>query len=309
VRLRADVEGDQMLDGTERERLLVLVTSAWAATKVFETEQFRSQHDLAKTRAKSATVLRDVSDARDWIAAARDRHPEVDLDTHVQSTAIAENAFGRAAYLNGRPPGEAIAAFSRALSLAPELGDAHVNMASALLRRGPQRSDWMESVDRHLTRALEISPRDRKALYLRGQLYLRAGRPDDARKAFELAADAGDEWANLRLGELAWEAGKKKKAIALVRRSLARGPASDNRARLLVLWTAKLADEGTIERATLVAARQAGADLKRNAKRHNRKVAAPVARAISLINAKLARQHGRDGGSETTGCDDDRDAG
>lgn len=298
--LRAEVEADQRIEGAEREELLLFIRSSWAAAIVFEAERFRSEHDLQKTRARSAQVLREVADERDWIAQSRDRQPDVDLTTYVQATAVAENAFGRAAYLCGRPVNEAIGAFERALSLVPELGDAHVNLASALLRSGSRPADWVERIERHIDRALEISPRDRKALYLRGQLYLKAGRRDDARQAFERAAEAGDAWALLRLGELTWDEGNREDAIDLALRSVARGPAYDHRAKLLVLWVAEVADQTTVERARLVAARRAGSDLERQAKKRKRDMSPSVTRALAVIDAKLAADQG---GGEHDGAD------
>lgn len=291
--LRADVEADQRVEEPEREQLLLFIRSAMAATKAFEAERFRSEHDADKTRARSAEVLRELGDERDWIAQSRARNPDVDLTTYVQATAVAENAVGRAAYVSGRPVNEAIAALERALSLVPELGDAHVNLASALLRSGAHSADWVERIERHIDLALEISPRDRKALYLRGQLYLKAGRPDAARQAFERAAEAGDAWAILRLGELAWSEGKKEEAIDLALRSVARGPAFDHRAKLLVLWVAELADQTTVKHATLVAARRAGSDLQRQAKKRKRDMTPSVTQALAVIDAKLGPDQAR----------------
>jgi tetratricopeptide (TPR) repeat protein len=287
--LCAQVKGDAGLPDERREEMQLIIRSCWAAIKVFEAERYRSEHDRNKTRERTKAVLADVKRQRDWIDTSPKRCPNADVNTYVQARAVAENALGRVAYLDGRPAEEAIASFSTALSLVPELGDAHVNMASVLLRAHAHYGDWAGRVERHITRALEISPRDRKALYLRGRLYTRLGEPDDARKAFAAAAEAGDDWALLRLGEFEWADGKRKEAVALAQRSLARGRAYDRRAELFVQWTATLAEQGAVERATLVAAREAGNDLERNAKKRDKKLSESARKAIATIDAKLAR--------------------
>jgi tetratricopeptide (TPR) repeat protein len=300
--LRQDVEGDKTLNAPERERLLLLIHSALAATKVFEAEQLRSESDRDRTRRRNARVLASIKKEWKWIKGAPEREPGLDWPTYVQARAVAENAVGRATYLNGRPFEEVIEAFNSALSLAPELGDAHVNTASALRRARNRYSDWADRMEHHLTRALEISPRDRKALYLKGERYRLIGNDEDARKAYEAAAEAGDDWAHLRLAELLWEKGEKEKAIVEAQRSLARGRAHDHRARQLVLWTAELAEKESVKRATLIAARRAGEDLRRFADKRKKSLSTSLKDALALIDAKLEMPHD---GASSDGKDDD----
>src|SRR5262249_28669697 len=156
--------------------------------------------------------------------------PAHELRTWVQAMAVTENAFGRAAYLNGHDAVKVITAFEGALSLLPELGDAHVNIASALLRARRNYDDWAERSQRHLPRALGTTPRDGKARYLQGRIYALGGDFDRARDAYESAAADGDEWATIRLSELDWAAGKQKEALQRIRRPARTRAASAYRA-------------------------------------------------------------------------------
>jgi tetratricopeptide (TPR) repeat protein len=229
-----------------------------------------------------------IAAVRGWIAALK--QPELPYDRAIvsQARAVAENAHGRAKYLLGKRD-DAVSAFDRALSFAPGLGDAHVNMASALFWARARYADWNTRISLHLDRALEVSPNDRKALYLRGKLYYLLNQKDDAKRVWEQASEAGDEWAQFRLGEMLWEGDdeeSKAQAIELVRRSQARNPVHDERARALVLWTADVADDGKVEQATLIAARQAGKEIEQYEKGRDRPLGKELREAIDLINAK-----------------------
>jgi tetratricopeptide (TPR) repeat protein len=203
---------------------------------------------------------------------------------------VAENALGRVAYLAGDPTNSAIPAFELALSLAPEFGDAHVNLASALFRARHRFPDWSERIDGEISRALQISPRDVKALYLRGELYLKVGREKDAREVLQQADELGDHWATMRLAELDWNAGKQLEALERAKRAVDQGPEYDYRAKLLVIWVGQMArvdgPDGP-DRATLQAGRRAGKALIQRAEKRNHPVSAAVNTALDQIDARL----------------------
>jgi hypothetical protein len=289
--LVTEIEGDQTLKPADRERMLLYVNSAQAATLVFKLEQWRDEQYDEATRERSELVFEQIQGTRDAIAALPERKSPEERAIRAQAGAVAENAFGRASYLLGK--GGAIEAFTNALSDAPELGDAHVNMASALFRERARHCDWDAQIDYHLERSLTVSPNDRKALYLRGKLNLALHNEDDAKADWELAA-------KLRLAELLWADKSKLEAIELVQRSQARRPAHDERARLLILWTCDIADEGAVEEATLRAARRAGDAVERYDKKRKKKTPENILTALGQIDAKLkvAAQAGANGDAQ-----------
>jgi tetratricopeptide (TPR) repeat protein len=288
--LRTELQADQGLAAPEREALLLQVRSAWSAAKVFEAERIRHSDDVQTARKRLAEVMNDVAEVQEWVTNSHARVPDRDLNTFVQARAVAENALGRVVYLSGDPTRRAIAAFELALSLVPEFGDAHVNLASALLRARERLRDWFERADGEITRALQISPRDAKALYLRGDLYLRVGRDKDARIALETAEELGDDWATMRLAEEDWKAGARVQALERAKRAIARGPEYDYRARLLVTWVGQLAradGPDGVDRATLEAGQRAGRTLVHKAEKRKTRVSAAVNAALEQIDARL----------------------
>jgi tetratricopeptide (TPR) repeat protein len=288
--MRDEVAHAKELPLAERRRWSELVRSAWMATKLFELERTRFSRKNDRAHRRAERLVASLREQHDWITGRGAPQDGLDWATHVQAVAVAENALGRALYLFGPPYREAIRCFETALSRAPELGDAHVNLVSALLRARSKEGSWDERIDRHLERALEISPRDRKALYLRGKAALAIGDTKAARSSFEEAAEQGDSWAQLRLAEMAWKEGDQQEAVSLVRRSIARSSAPDRRARLLVTWTAELASRGEADDDALRAARRAGRDLQRDATKRRAELADSLRRQIAFIEAKLDLQ-------------------
>lgn len=281
--LRTEVE--QEPDSDEREALLLQIRSAWSATKVFEAERFR--HDDA-ARDRLLQVLLDVGGEREWIAASPTRHPTGEFTSYVQARAVAENALGRVRYLAGDPRHTAIPAFESALSLVPEFEDAHANLASALLRASGRYPNWFTRADAELGRALEISPRDAKAMFLRAELYLKAGRGEEARTWLGTAETLGDDWATMRIAELDWEAGKRPEAVVRALRAVTAGPEYDYRMKLLVIWVGELARvDGVADKSTLQAARGVGRTLVRKAEKGKKTVPARVNDALRRIDARL----------------------
>jgi tetratricopeptide (TPR) repeat protein len=280
-RLQDEVTADPKLKASERDHLLALTRSARAAAGLFELEQLRGYDDESSCTRRDE-LLRQIVDARDWIRAP-ERRPGANGATYYQALAVAENARGRAIHLVQPQDGEqAVAAFERALSLAPELGDAHVNLADALLRNSPSSSD-QERAAEHLERAITMSPRNAKALYLRGKLALAQGDRTRARKEFEGAAAEGDAWAMLGLARLAEQDGDLDAAVSWAQRSLGRAPGANVRVERLVVCAARLASAGGVDRPRLDALRQIGDALEQDAGRRHVALTAEVDGALQAI--------------------------
>jgi tetratricopeptide (TPR) repeat protein len=284
--LEHGVNDDNRLAPADRDHLLALICSARAAALIFELERLRDEPGGNRVRARRQSLFEQIHQARDWIDAP-ERRRNASQPAYYQALAVAENALGRAIYVIGDDADDAIAAFERALSLVPDLGDAHVNLASAVLRQSPNEPGWEARVRRHLDQALELSPQDRKALYLLGKVALRLDDQTEARRWFTLAARAGDAWAMFRLAELDHQQGKVEQALDELQKSLVRLPGADVRARLFVLWTAQVTRDSRPDVVRLAAARRAGDALERDARRRKAEPAEPVRRALRLIDAVL----------------------
>ena len=286
--LEQDVKGDAELAAADRDHLLALTYSARAATLVFELERLRDERSSDRSNARGDALLTEITAARDWIGES-EHSDNAGAPAYYQALAVAENAVGRATYLLDGGAEEAITAFERALSLVPELGDAHVNLATALLRRRSKERGWEVRVRRHLDEALELSPQDRKALYLLGKVALQLDEQEEAVRWFKRSAAQGEAWAMYRLAELHYRDDELDLALDRLQQSLTRQPDADVRARLLVLWTSQAARRRPVEPARLAAARRAGDALERDARRRRADLSESVSRALRVIDALLGK--------------------
>lgn len=283
----AEVEHDSDLKERTREAHRLVIRSALAATLVFEAERLRSEADSDRLEEASAAVLQRVMELRDWVDQADQRTPDVDVNAFVQACAVAENAAGRVAYLAGRPREEVVACLERAVALAPDLGDAHVNLATALLRGTSGPPDRDERVRRHLDRALEISPHDAKARYLRAKLYGKLGLLDQQREDLQVAVDAGDHLAVFTLAELEWRDGHKLPAVELARRSLTLRPSGRwYRARVLVAWIADPEVLADARAETLEAGLGAARQIEKRAREQKRETTSGFGAEVARIEQR-----------------------
>jgi hypothetical protein len=170
-------------------------------------------------------------------------------------------------------------------------------MASALFRDIEHYSDWETRIGGHLARALEASPHDPRALYWRGKLCWKLLQVDAAMDWWRKAAAAGSNKALLELALIAWDKDTDEsriEAIGLAMQSQIHGPAYDDRAELLVLWTAAM--EAKVDRDTLNYARGVGLSLLAHLQKSNMALQPNVSSALNLIVAKLAHQAARGNG-------------
>jgi tetratricopeptide (TPR) repeat protein len=286
-RLRSEVEHASLRTG-ERHDLLALTRSAWAAAQLFELERIRDdRRSCAHARRTELTTA--LTDVRDGIVRYAD-DPGTDKATQYQALAVAENALGRALYLTfSGTPRRAIEAFDRALSYVPELGDAHVNLAAALLRKDGAQPGELSRICEHLDRALELSPNDGKALYLRGKIAKISDDPSSS-GYFERAAEQGNPFAMFRLAELSWDKGRPTDALRWLQRSLTHGQRVGARAQRLIAWTAEL--DGKLDDASLAAAHDLGKELADDAKLQGATPPADFRRALRTIRARLRDRSG-----------------
>ena len=289
--LTQQVVSDSALDPIARQTRILIFRSSLAAALVYPLEHWRYEQADADIAATSRERVDEIAGIRDEI-----REVELPADpdpraAHNQARAVSENALGRALYLLDED-GD-VAAFETALGLAPGFGDAHVNMASALVRDIDQYPDWEARIDGHLTRALEASPNDPRALFLRGKLCSMLMQKGDASDWWTKAAAAGSDHALLELGRIAWAKRTDEarlEAIALALRSQVRAPAYDERAELLVVWTGAMVAKVDLE--TLRAARRVGVLLEEYVAQFGGTASAEVTSALGADRRAAERRGG-----------------
>jgi len=113
---------------------------------------------------------------------------------------------------------EAQKAFERALHWQPDTPDVHYGLAQALIA-----SNDLEAAAARLARCLELDAGHGPARFRLGQIHLKKGRVDEARRAFELAARAVPHWADVQraLGEACEKVGDLTGAEKAYRDALA----------------------------------------------------------------------------------------
>ncbi len=202
-----------------------VVRSTWAAAKVFELSELApAAADAAEERQRrhGERLLGQIAAVRDDLAAIRTIDP-ADAVAVTQALAVAENAYGRALHLLGRHS-EAIEAFMRALSLAPQFTDADVNIASALLKLRKPPPGWDERVLRHLAGAGGEPERPQGALPARQASACgsaRRTRREDVERGWAL----GDRAVLPLLSERRWADGFDRRADAVALLEYAPAPA------------------------------------------------------------------------------------
>lgn len=130
--------------------------------------------------------------------------------------------FDRATDISKRGASDAaIAAWQKAVSLAPEEAAAHFNLANALAA-AKRRDEAMEQYQR----ALALSPDHSEAHNNLGKLLLTAGRAPEALSHFEqaVAANPRNAQARTNLGVLLAQSGRVPEAIEQLRRAIALAP-------------------------------------------------------------------------------------
>ncbi len=211
---------DERLDPQTSLRLHLLTVSAWAAALVFRLEHWRlhSEGEIAD-RPEARETRAQIAQIRDWVETLPDTHPELDLAAYVYARATVQGAFGRAAQILGDHD-EAMAAFERALSMIPDLGDVHANLASLLIKLKARHMNWSRRARNHLLRALEISPLDERAHFLLGKVYAdpSVGQLKEAKQQFEQGGSYG--WACYEHARLLKDEGQIEAAINQLRRTL-----------------------------------------------------------------------------------------
>lgn len=278
--LLADVKKDTELEDRMKTRLELLAMSGLATARVYALEQWRTRaaHDRLDKRRQE--VFTDIVELCLRIADRANDADRSDWTTLMHARAVAENARGRAAYLLNNEQ-DTFGALDQALSLAPELGDAHLNMASALMQwkreGGDRRMRW------HVERAHEISPSNLKSIYMYGVLERREGNTDEARKWFGQGAKRNDRWSLFALAELDWDAGDPATAVDLAARSFIRDRRPDWRAKVFVTWVSALpADQ--VPPAALALACDLAATLRKETG-GRRKLSEPLQKAIERVEA------------------------
>ena len=116
---------------------------------------------------------------------------------------------------------EAVAAFSTALELAPELAQAHVNLITAYAALGDPRN-----AEDHFRRAVELNPHLAEAHYNLGVLMIAQDRPPEAVAAFRRAIDINPLYADAHnnLGYLLAREHKPEEAMRHLRAALDSSP-------------------------------------------------------------------------------------
>jgi protein O-mannosyl-transferase len=98
-------------------------------------------------------------------------------------------------------PEEAKAQYEKAIALKPDYADAHANLAHVVLRGHVQEganSQWVKYGYSHLTKALELDPRQYVALADLGVLLASEGKLDEARAKLEASLDVKPDQAEAR---------------------------------------------------------------------------------------------------------------
>jgi tetratricopeptide (TPR) repeat protein len=229
----------------ERRRLECLCRAAWASSLVFRVERVReaSGRGDPRSRQQCESILQRIADVRSWLES-QGSGPEGDARVAIalnEARATVDNAYGRVAFVLGRP--DAREAVQQALVLLPDFGDAHVNMASILLAVRSRGLSNADTIEYHLCRALEFSPRDTRALLLLGQLYEHrsVARYADAADCYRKLPQSST--ASFKLGQLLAREGKLEDAVQQFSRSLSQRPTPDYRAKRFVESVLTLAHE------------------------------------------------------------------
>jgi cytochrome c-type biogenesis protein CcmH/NrfG len=239
----------------DESRLDMLVRTSRAAALVLRLERAgeapREEAQRREWQRARLETFEEITSALRWIEG---RTPDevVDWTAYTHAQATAHNAFGRAASLLGKT-GDALDALRTAAALLPDFEDAHINIASVLLQQHPR--DWQTRAERHLVRALELAPLNRKAHYLLGQLYAdeAVGRYEEAKEQFRLSGS--DSQSCARLAELALREGNHAEAAELLRRSLALSNVPDRRLAQYLECVVELARSNGVDRKLLLEAR------------------------------------------------------
>jgi tetratricopeptide (TPR) repeat protein len=226
--------------GGERRRLLALVRSAEASALVFELEEWRTRPDDTRLATKKRETLERIRAARDGLRQTSANAPPRESLAYVQAVAAAENAYGRALHVTGGTAEEAVEALDTAVTLAPELTDAWLNLAAVLIDR-KHGFDWASRAEYALGQALELAPRSPKAHYLRGELYEKRARYAEAKAEFSQIP--GDYLAAMKLAQLAEREGDFKTAAKEMKRSLDLRPTLNFRVLLYVEYLLHIAQK------------------------------------------------------------------
>jgi tetratricopeptide (TPR) repeat protein len=204
----------------DRARLRVQALAAWGAALIVTVDQ----RDAGPSDAGQRTRRR-----RDEVLGVLEKIVE-ELGGAPAARALVENAIARVQLRQNRLD-KARDAAETALVLSPDLGDAHITLAEIAIRP-PLENDWSSETERHLLRALEVSPKDIRARYKLGVFYKSIG---DDRRAKEAFAELVADWRALdRLGEIHLENAEYVEAIRCFVLSQGRHETSDYRAERLV---------------------------------------------------------------------------
>jgi Tfp pilus assembly protein PilF len=151
-------------------RLEMLARSAKASTLAAQLEsQTGNYADERRHFARTATreILSKIENTQQWLERQVATVYAKDWRTYELSRAVVENAYGRACYLLGQFP-KAEAALRSAVTRAPSFLEAHLNLASVLLKAKKLDPDWFEKALGEIADALALEPENFKANHLLG---------------------------------------------------------------------------------------------------------------------------------------------
>jgi hypothetical protein len=244
-----DALGDELdrsassLTDEQRVRLSLLVTGTRAATAVFELEQLHRSDSDAGVVGRRAACVAEIQASLDRLEKAGDDASLRGDRAWVRSCALAQNAYGRALFYTSRPA-EAVAHHQEAVDMIPDLLDAQLNLAEAVMKAKQPKQGWASRARAALDSALALAPDNQRALFLSGHVWRALGRNAEAKAAFEKVAE--NPWAAFELGSILASEGSFEEAAEHAERSvyLARRP--DVRHEKLVDWVLEAGEPGPV---------------------------------------------------------------
>jgi tetratricopeptide (TPR) repeat protein len=236
-------------------RIAMLAVSARASAQASQLRPPDNHDGDPKRLAAFRKRLRDdVFDAVDRLEKLDPQSADTERRAAVYARAVVYTARGRARIESGDWRG-AIIDLRRAISLAPDLVQAYLQLGELYLDRSDSVPDWVEQSEAALTTALAMSPGNRRAHNLLGRLYARdaVGRYDEA--IAHLSASSSLRSSLTEHARLLERQGDLRGAVAMLRRAVARFPRPGYHYQSLVEAIERLAAAGQASRDDLFAAR------------------------------------------------------
>jgi tetratricopeptide (TPR) repeat protein len=203
------------------------------AVEKFQAGQYKQAEKILLKLNKRQPGIPDVAHMLAYIAMEMDK-PEVaaeylsKLVESVTNDAGLFNLLGSARRRQGKVD-DAIEAFAKAVSLAPDLVDARFNLASALLN-----ADRLEEAEAEFRRSLELAPDDAESHYNLGAILGGWQRLDEAEQHLSRALEINPDMpkALYFLADVLRNKGNPEAAMSVLSKALVLTPGSHNLHRL-----------------------------------------------------------------------------